>query len=195
MKGDPAVEFEPIYQREADPWRFASSWYERRRYEITIALLPDERYGRAFEPGCSIGQLTRRLSERCDSVVSWDASTTAVDAARRTCEHRQNVELDIGTVPDRWPEGVFDLVVLSEIGYYVDLQGVAQLRSRAIDSLRPGGTMIAVHWLGHSSDHVLHGDQVHEALEDSRLQHCVTHRDQAVESEPGFRADVWRKRE
>jgi SAM-dependent methyltransferase len=195
VKGDPAVEFEPMYQREADPWRFASSWYERRRYEITIALLPDERYGRVFEPGCSIGELTRRLSERCDSVVSWDASATAVAAARLTCEHRQNVELDVGTVPDRWPTGVFDLVVLSEIGYYVDLQGVARLRNRAIESLRPGGTMIAVHWLGRSADHVLHGDQVHEALEDPRLQHCVTHRDQAVEPEPGFRADVWRKRE
>lgn len=193
MKGDPAVEFEPMYQREADPWSFASSWYERRRYELTIALLPDERYGRAFEPGCSIGELTRRLSERCDSVVAWDASVTAVTAARRTCEHHHNVELDVGTVPDRWPAGVFDLVVLSEIGYYVDLQGVARLRNRAIESLRPGGTLIAVHWLGRSDDHVLHGDQVHDALEDPRLQHCVIHRDQAVE--PGFRADVWRRRE
>lgn len=193
MKGDPAVAFEPIYQREADPWRFASSWYERRRYEITIALLPDERYGRAFEPGCSIGELTRRLSERCDSVVSWDASATAVAAARLTCEHRQNVELDVGTVPDRWPAGVFDLMVLSEIGYYVDLQGVARLQNRAIESLRLGGTLIAVHWLGDSADHVLHGDQVHEALGDPRLEHRVAHRDQAIE--PGFRADVWVKRE
>ena len=125
--------------------------------------------------------------------MSWDAAATVVSAARRTCEHRQNVELDVGTVPDRWPTGLFDLVVLSEIGYYVDLQGVARLRNRAIESLRPGGTMIAVHWLGHSSDHVLHGDQVHGALEDRRLQHCVTHRDRAVEH--GFRADVWRRRE
>ncbi len=192
MKGDPAVVFEPIYQRSADPWGFASSWYERRRYDITVALLLDERYGRAFEPGCSIGELTRRLSDRCDAVVSWDASATAVAAARRNCEDRRNVEFDVGTVPDRWPAGMFDLVVLSEIGYYVDQQGVARLRNRAIESLRSGGTLIAVHWLGRSSDHVLHGDQVHDVLEDPRLQHCVSHRDQAVE--PGFRADVWRAR-
>lgn len=191
MKGDPGVVFEEMYRSAEDPWDFASSWYERRRYDATTALLPDERYRRAFEPGCSVGELTRRLSERCDAVIAWDASASAVARAGRVCAGCPGVELGVGTVPGHWPDGSFDLVVLSEIGYYVDRDGVARLRDRAIESLDPGGVLIAVHWLGHSADHVLHGDDVHEVLLASPLDHVVTHRDRAID--PGFRTDVWRR--
>ena len=118
--------------------------------------------------------------------------STAVRTAERTCAPCGNVEFDVGTVPQQWPTGTFDLIVLSEIGYYVDREGVARLRDRALDSLDAGGTLVAVHWLGSSPDHVLHGDAVHDALDDPRLDHCVSHRDRSTT--PGFRTDIWRTR-
>ena len=39
-----------------------------------------------------------------------------------------NVELAVGVVPAQWPSGRFDLVVLSEIGYYFDRRGLARAR-------------------------------------------------------------------
>ena len=63
----PASYFETMYQHSPDPWHLADRWYEHRKYDLTLAALPQPRYHRAFEPACSVGELTSRLAERCDS--------------------------------------------------------------------------------------------------------------------------------
>ena len=183
------ADFERRYREDPDPWRFASSPYEQRRYDVTVACLPHPRYRRAFEPGCSVGELSRRLAERCDALVAWDAAPTAVEAARARLAGTVNVDLAVGAIPGDWPSGTFDLVVLSEIGYYFRADELGDIGARVVDSLDPGGTLIAIHWLGHSADHVLHGDDVHAALaEMSGLDHTGAFRD------PGFRVDWWTRR-
>ncbi len=56
--------FVDLYASDPDPWRLATSWYERRKYALTVDALPNERYRRAFEPGCSIGVLSELLAPR-----------------------------------------------------------------------------------------------------------------------------------
>ena len=131
---------------------------------MTVACLPQPRYRRAFEPGCSVGELTRRLAQRCEALVAWDVAPTAVEVARERLAGIAHVEVATGAVPGEWPGGTFDLVVFSEIGYYFEHDELHRLATRATTSLDPGGTLIATHWLGHSADHVLHGDDVHAAL-------------------------------
>ncbi len=150
-----------------DPWSFATSSYEQRRYDLTVACLERPRFGRAFEPGCAVGELTRRLAERCDEVVAIDPSATALAQAERRCADLPHVHLSRGAVPEDWPSGRFDLVVLSEIGYYFDPAGLTDLVARTLDALAPEGQVLATHWRGHSDDHVLHGDTVHEILDDA----------------------------
>ena len=65
--------FDGMYAASPDPWGFESRWYERRKYAVTMALLPAERYRDAFEPGCSIGVMTGLLAGRCDRLLSCDA--------------------------------------------------------------------------------------------------------------------------
>jgi SAM-dependent methyltransferase len=179
----PVDDFEQRYAADPDPWRFASSPYEQRRYDVTVACLPRRRFRRCFEPGCSIGELTRRLVERCDEVVAWDGSPTAIAEARR---RGGGARVDVGVVPGSWPEGRFDLVVLSEIGYYFTVPELTGLVERAVRSLWPEGVLLAVHWLGTSADHVLHGDEVHETIgRADMLGHDGSFRD------PGFRLDWW----
>ncbi|CAN5686566.1 MAG: nodulation S family protein [Actinomycetota bacterium] len=182
----PVSDFEARYRSDPDPWRFADCEYEQRRYEITMATMPHRRYRRAFEPGCATGELTHRLAERCDSVVAWDGSPTVVEHARRRCAALANAELDVGVVPDDWPTGHFDLVVLSEIGYYFDRCELARLATLAGETLEPGGTLLGVHWLGESADHVLHGDEVHDVL---FALEGVTHG--GAYRDAGFRLDWW----
>ncbi|MEO9256146.1 MAG: hypothetical protein ABI305_11425, partial [Tepidiformaceae bacterium] len=62
--------FETMYSQDDDPWRFESSWYERRKYDLTLAALPRQRYGRIFEPGCSLGVLSEGLAARGDELIS-----------------------------------------------------------------------------------------------------------------------------
>lgn len=158
--------FEQLYRAHPDPWSFATSPYEQHRYERTIANLPLERYHRCFEPGCSVGVLTARLAERADQVVAQDPSPAAVANARRRLADVDNVELRIGSVPEVWPDGTFDLIVCSELGYYFTRQALRALIERMHSSLEAGGDLIAVHWLGHSPDHLLHGSVVHEEITD-----------------------------
>jgi cyclopropane fatty-acyl-phospholipid synthase-like methyltransferase len=140
--------FERLYRSDPDPWRFASSAYERAKYAATLATLPRARFSRCFEVGCSIGVLTRQLAVRCDTVLGVDVSETALAHARARCEDLPHVALDWMAVPEAWPEGTFDLIVFSEVLYYLGLPGIRQAAERTADNLMPGGAVVLVNWLG-----------------------------------------------
>jgi SAM-dependent methyltransferase len=181
--------FEIRYRTARDPWNFAHSPYERGRYRDTLDGLSRSRYRSAYEPGCSIGELTAQLALRCDRVQATDISPTAVSRARQRCAQFRNVSIACADVSDDIAGGPFDLIVFSEIGYYFSrgqLSGIARRLSRTME---PDGEFVAVHWLGDSIDHVLHGDDVHEVLEQSLGLAPATRR-----RAPGYRIDSWVRR-
>ncbi len=75
--------FETKYRDSPDPWDFAGSAYERYRYETIIAALDTRQYGNAFEPGCSVGELTYRLAGRCHHVEAMDILALRSNALKR----------------------------------------------------------------------------------------------------------------
>src|SRR5580704_3253036 len=75
--------FDQMYAASADPWGFTSRSHEKRKYAITLAMLPREQYAEAFEPGCSIGVMTEQLAPRCSRLLSCDVAEAAVHAAAR----------------------------------------------------------------------------------------------------------------
>jgi protein-L-isoaspartate O-methyltransferase len=160
----PVKGFEELYAAHGDPWRFETDGYELGRYATTIEALAHRRYRRAFEPACAIGVLTEGLAELADRVVALDPAPTAVAAARRRLARFTRVSVREGAVPEAWPAGRFDLVVLSELGYYFDETEFDEVIARTRASLDPGGVVVAVHWWGHSDDHLRHGSAVHGQL-------------------------------
>jgi cyclopropane fatty-acyl-phospholipid synthase-like methyltransferase len=155
--------FEALYARDPDPWRFADSAYERAKYDATLAALPRPRYGRALEVGCSIGVLTRDLAPRCGTLLAVDAAEAPLAAARGRCTGLPQVGFRRMQVPQDWPEEAapFDLILLSEVVYYLDAADVAQLAARVGASLAPGGEVLLVHWIG-ETDYPLSGDEAAE---------------------------------
>ncbi len=152
--------FDALYAADPDPWGLADRFYEQRKRDLLLASLPRRRFVRAFEPGCSGGWLTERLAARCDRVVAWDASEAAVTSARERAP--ATVELAVGRIPEQWPNGELDLVVLSEIAYYVpDLD---RLVERIDASLATDGVVVACHWRHPAPDHPHTADEVHRAL-------------------------------
>ncbi len=164
MTSTPPEHFETLYRADPDPWGFATSTYERAKYARTIRALGGRRYGRALELGCSIGVMTQALSALCDELVACDAAPTAVAAARERVAGRSGVEVVEAVLPDDLPNGPWDLVVASEVLYYLDEEGLDTLLQRLEDDLRPGGVFLAVHWTRATRTHPQQGDQVHEAL-------------------------------
>lgn len=150
--------FEERYRKDLDPWRFASSSYERHKYQATFAALTKDRYSYGLEVGCSIGVFTQLLADRCDRLLSLDVSETALAACRQRCQGKRNVSIGYGYVPVDWPNGSYDLIVLSEVLYYLNSADVIQTAICVKQSLLPGGEVILVHWLG-ETDYPLPGNE------------------------------------
>jgi SAM-dependent methyltransferase len=188
MTRTPPEYFERLYQADEDPWELASRWYERRKYALTVAALPSERYRSAFEPGCSVGVLTERLAPRCDRLLAVDHVATTVTVAARRLASFVHVRVEQRTIPDDWPPGPFDLLVLSEICYYFDVDELRELVRRAARSLAAGATIVAVHWTG-ETDYPLTAADAHQVLAQTSTFEMLAHH---VDEQ--FLLDVWRHR-
>jgi SAM-dependent methyltransferase len=182
----PEAYFDRMYAGAPDPWDFAGRWYEQRKRELTVAALPRRRYRSAFEPGCATGELTALLAARCDRLLAGDRVPAAVDGAAARLAGHPHVAVRRLRVPDEWPPGRFDLIVVSELGYYLDDAGLRQLLDRTVRALEPGGTLVAVHWRWPVADHARDGDDVNAAV-DARAELARI----ARHEEADFRLDVY----
>jgi 2-polyprenyl-3-methyl-5-hydroxy-6-metoxy-1,4-benzoquinol methylase len=182
--------FDAIYASDSDPWKFASSAYERDKYAATLAALPRARYACAFEAGCSIGVLTHDLAFRCDDLLAVDAAEAPLREAVNRCAGFPTVRFERMFVPDQWPEAVFDLIVLSEVVYYLHPTDVKRLAERVSTTLQHEGDVVLVHWTG-ETNYPLTGDEAAELF-------IAAMRDSAPikrhERSKAFRLDVLRRR-
>ncbi len=155
--------FDEQYRSDPDPWDLAAgSWYEDRRRSLIIASLPRRRFRRCFEPGAAGGQLSVLLAERVEQLVSAESAGPAYRALRRRLDSRSGVEVLDSHIPDDWPAGRFDLVVLSEVGYYLpDLHALAERLRTALD---PDGVVVLAHWRRVARDHPHTAETVHATL-------------------------------
>ncbi|AIZ63108.1 methyltransferase [Hymenobacter sp. DG25B] len=163
----PPTYFDAVYQANTDPWHFETSPYEHAKYAATLAALPQARYERVFEIGCSLGVLTARLASRCGYLLAVDVAEAALAQARARCTGLPQVDIRRMQVPESFPEGQFNLILVSEVGYYWSWQALAQAAEAIRAALPVGGQLLLVHWTPPVHDYPLTGDQVHEYF----LQH------------------------
>ncbi len=185
--GPPRVDaerFERHYEASADPWNYRDSDYEREKYAATLAALPPRGFDGALEVGCSIGVFSGLLAARCERLVAIDFSARAVALAHERLAGEQNVEVLQASFPEQVPIGEWDLIVCSEVLYYLDEPALASALEWLQARLRSGATFLAVSWRGSGAEEPLLGDDVHDLLE-SRFAgwHALDAR------RPGYRLD------
>ena len=144
--------FSQLYDANEDPWGFRTSAYEQAKYRTAIEALEDRRVHSALEVGCSIGEMTRLLAPRCDAVLAVDLVEQPLIAARAACADQPWVRFLRMRVPGGWPDRTFDLIVLSEVLYFLSPADIAAVADRSADSLAPGGVVLLVNWRGRSDD-------------------------------------------
>jgi len=149
----------------AEPWGADTRWYEERKRSLVLAMLPQRRYGWALDVGCSTGVTTQALADRCREVVAVDASEAAVRSARRRLDGLAHVSVEQRTLPAEWPSGRFDLVVVSEVGYFLAPGSLPVLVDRVADCLEPSGVVVLCHWRHRVAGWPLDGAAVHRAFE------------------------------
>ncbi len=165
-----------VHRDRSDPWQ-VDSFYERRKRAITLGSLPRERYRQVLEVGCSVGALAEDLASRCDALLAVDSSVTALEAARRRLAAVAHADVRRAEVPLQWPTGRFDLVSISEVGYFLSPHQLHDLVPRAFEALAPEGHLLLCHWRHDLVGWPLTGPRVHDAFLATGAQVLVEHQD------------------
>lgn len=155
------ADFEARYKANPDPWGYETSEYERRKYDATLDACGNGPYNRALELGSSIGVFSARLAPRCHSLVTVDGAPSAVADARRRLAGMPFVQVLRGAIPDAIPDGSYDLVVASEILYYLEPGELAATLARLRDVLATHGRLVAVHWRPSGDERPFTAAEVH----------------------------------
>lgn len=162
------VDFDAMYAVSDDPWGFTDRWYEQRKRAVLLAALPRPRFRRVLEIGCSSGTTTADLADRADAVVATDIALRAVEQARARLRDRPGVVVEQRRLPDDWPEEwtatPFDLIVLSEVGFYLAGEELGSVVDRCREVLAAGGVFVACHWRPHVLGLDRGGDEVHRVV-------------------------------
>ncbi|MCF7700760.1 SAM-dependent methyltransferase [Loktanella sp. M215] len=138
---------ETLYADTDDPWHFATSPYEQAKFRATRKALTRDRYRSALEIGCGNGALARHLAPLCDTYTGIDAIERAVIAARRDVPHARFLQ---EVYPCALPVAAPDLIVLSEVLYFLTPQTIARLACDLV-AIAPGAEILCVTYLGETA--------------------------------------------
>ncbi len=176
-----------VHRECPDPWQVDSP-YERRKRAVTLASLPHERYERALEIGCSVGALAVDLAQRSDHLLALDSSEAAVAQARERTQGMDHVDVRHSIVPAQWPPGRFDLISISEVGYFLSPRQLSDVIELSLSSLTEGGHLLLCHWRHQPVGWPLAGPAVHAAFLATGAPPLVEHQ------EPDFVLHVLERR-
>lgn len=182
--------FKDVYAANEDPWNFETSEYEAAKYSVTIALLPGEKYENALEIGCSIGVLTQMLAEKCIRLLATDVSEKALDVAAKRCAELDNVSFQLLSFPKELPKGQYDLIMISEVAYYLSYNDWEYAMKILLERILTGGHIVLVHWLPEVHDYPQTGDEVHNSFKRFMKNKMINI---SSERRENYRIDVWEK--
>ncbi len=184
--------FEDLYSQKTDPWNFRESDYEHQKYKRSIAALGSKKYDHCLELGCSIGIQTKMLSQICSTVLAVDISKAAIETAKHNCYRITNVNFETCDVVKSFPKGKYDLIICSEVGYYLNPTDLLSLFENIDGSVQPNGKLLMVHWTPFVPDYPLSGDEVHERFM-SFVEPMEKYRELVHERHDLYRLQVWEK--
>jgi peptidoglycan/xylan/chitin deacetylase (PgdA/CDA1 family)/2-polyprenyl-3-methyl-5-hydroxy-6-metoxy-1,4-benzoquinol methylase len=131
--------------RTPDPWNYASE-YERVKYCHTVELLPNAPIAVAIELGCAEGMFSAMLAPHVGQLLAVDISDTALARAKARCAKFTNIRFAQHDIGEGMIGRGYDLVVCSEILYYLqDRPAIERFARRVLESLAPGGHLIMAH--------------------------------------------------
>lgn len=161
---------------EGDPFGFDVNPEERLKFRRTLDVCGEEARGRVLELGCAVGSFTELLAPVATQVLAVDVSQSAVEQVRRRLGGHPHVTAAALAIPDEFPDGPFDLVVASDVLYYLPVPQLRRCLARIEASLADGGAFVAVHYVPRMGS-VLNGDEAHDLIGSATtLRHTLAER-------------------
>jgi cyclopropane fatty-acyl-phospholipid synthase-like methyltransferase len=177
---------------EGDPFGFDDHPVEQLKFDRTLEVCEPNVRGRVLEIGCAAGSFSEHLASRAVDVLALDVSPAAVEQAAQRLRNRPNVRTAAMSIAERFPEGTFDLIVASDVLYYLSVEDVERTLRRIENGLAETGAFVTVHYVPRMGA-LLNGDEVHDLLRaHTTLRHVFGER---VEFGPGrpYRVDRYEK--
>lgn len=137
-----------LYAASPDPWGHLSRPYERAKYHETLRAVGPGPFEEAVEVGCGNGALSDLLAPRCRRLRALDAVPGALALARARLARHPQVEVARAVAPQGLPDAAPDLVLLSEVLYFLRPEEVDALAAWIARRARPGARVVAVNWAG-----------------------------------------------
>ena len=211
--------FDALYHDNTDPWQYQTRWYEKRKRDICLALLPQQHYNTAIELGCGNGVFSELLAHRCKALVSIDGNAHAVRLAQQRVLELRHVRILQGVIPNvlsnlpftliqTYPlledtlasKPAFDLMVISEILYYLSLEDIDIVINWVKKHLAPNGTLLCCHWRYPIDGFKMNGELVHQRLQqafywiaNNKEDYQTAFHHQSNINDSDFLLDVWQR--
>jgi len=142
MKAIDIAGFEKKFRAEIDPWDYTHSRFEHFKRLILLRACGPSKHGRVLELGCAIGETSRLLGRISVRLLAVDGSPTALAEAMRRIPHSRHVSFRYANLPGQMPRRQFDLIVVSELVYYLRQHQQQVLADRLVLALAPGGMTV-----------------------------------------------------
>jgi SAM-dependent methyltransferase len=177
---------------DGDPFGFDINPEERLKFQKTLEVCGEGPLGRILELGCAVGSFTEILAPRATDVLAVDVSQAAVDQVVRRLRDHPNVRAKAMSIPAEFPDETFDLVVASDVLYYLSVEELKRCVARIEAALSDGATFVAVHYVPRMGS-VLNGDEAHDILvAHTTLRHVLAERTEFGEGRT-YRVDRFEK--
>ncbi|MEN3794843.1 class I SAM-dependent methyltransferase [Fulvimarina sp. MAC3] len=137
--------FEALFSGDPDPWNYRTSRFEHQKRGVLMHAVGQRMFGRGLELGCANGETTSCLARKCLRLTALDGSKTALDQARKRHGSALNVRFAQAVLPGDMPQGPFDLIVTSEVLYYLEENDLRPLLARLTGAVAPGGRLVFLH--------------------------------------------------
>jgi len=154
-------DFEAKYRDNPDPWYTWTSPFEAHKRRMLLAACGPGRHGRVLELACGSGATTAALAKRALRLDAVDSSPSALAAAAERLGEASNVRLLWALLPAGMPRGPYDLIVVSELAYYLSPRSLDRLCTGIARALAPGGRLVLLHHHLTFRDAVQHPNGIH----------------------------------
>ena len=144
----------PGYDSFSQPYidRFEVPPHEQKKSERMRSLLGDRKFKRALDIGCGIGLMTRFFVNCCDQIYGVDLDPGKINYIRHVvpCGNHflfevadlEKVDFCPEYVKDLFGENQFDLIIYTDVAYYLSESARKNVAKAIVEMLDPEGLLI-----------------------------------------------------
>ncbi|MEN4041567.1 MAG: class I SAM-dependent methyltransferase [Anaerolineaceae bacterium] len=139
-----AKRFNRFYWLDKDPFGAKDSKYELSKQDRLLEFIAQQENRLSLDVGCGNGFLSRRIAAHCGQLIGIDFSSKAIQLAQQNCAGVTNISLHVDDIRNYEHAEVFNLIICSEVLYYLHGQALDDVVKKLHRLSAPDGRLALV---------------------------------------------------